>query len=1061
MANQTVTTTINYDDAAIGGLLNGETITITGGALTINSDVRWNQQAAVFGNITMTGTSQGSLLFDGRDVWEIPFDASTGNVPAQGALGTNGVTGGTSGATGELLRVWTTGTITPTAAGGAMPATGWIKLRTKVGTFVDNEIITLPGGATITVNSATGGQRSWIHCVGAEGTTITASRLHNVQFQGDWYYLPNTDGTDDQTFQYPVADLCPAIQVETAAGSGIYEWWMYAGDRWGTATQFVDTDVRGKYFGQDLATGIITIARRATNPCGYKPPSGCKVRIPNILVSSSTSANWNANTINGTLGTRYDFVTTGQPAIVAKYVSGPWYWNLANAYSVEILNVTTARTAVMTDFASPSTIEGMVLCLESTVSATGFIIQRLLAGTTFTNCKAGNSVGTTSGASFAVSQCDTVTLQGCFGESFGVAGSQDKVSMVGISINDSFNVIVKDCVTIGTRFSADATTNLRLENYQYADRILGTTLTTAAASGVICGGGCNTVYIKGFSNYAGLANVHPRSNTLLVNELTTNVVVEDIGTRASPYDCGTVNGTSTFLNFTNVQNLVCRNCYSINKTSSSTGFSAGTNCINVKWANVGAGYGAANSSSFGNNAIVRGIQQPIPLSAAGVTGTHWLDGFSSTTVGYIMVVGAEPTTASTSQCQTTLSATSGFTGNGSVAMPTLNDEVIWTQPFFSLGHTGFSSLVVTGVNTANITLDFQYDTGSGWNGTWNTLTSAALVALGAINPATGIKFKIRATTTVAAAGNAITVIRLATTSTASDQDILYPDDPDTTGSIENLLTGSRIQIYNNDTSTELFNGTVSGTSYSFDYNNGVQISAGDIIRIRVSKLGYLPQTLIAIATSAGFAAAANQQTDAIYVSNGIDGSTITEFIADYPNIQVDISDPDQITTVQRVYAWLRYIETTSQGISEWFDAVDPTDDVNYEINVATLDLRLDNTQPTPVVIGGGRLYRSDGGTIIATLSSSIQMDPNRVYQADAASLASDIWTYSTRTLTSGGNTGVASAVRTELTTELGRIDVAVSSRNATTPDNAGIAAIKTQTDTIPKLLTTAKFLGLK
>jgi hypothetical protein len=34
LANQTVTTIVNYDDASIGGLLNGETITINGGVLS-------------------------------------------------------------------------------------------------------------------------------------------------------------------------------------------------------------------------------------------------------------------------------------------------------------------------------------------------------------------------------------------------------------------------------------------------------------------------------------------------------------------------------------------------------------------------------------------------------------------------------------------------------------------------------------------------------------------------------------------------------------------------------------------------------------------------------------------------------------------------------------------------------------------------------------------------------------------------------------------------------------------------------------------------------------------
>ena len=54
MANQTVTTTVNYDAATISGLLNGESITINGGSVTIDADVRWNQQEAVFGSVTLS-----------------------------------------------------------------------------------------------------------------------------------------------------------------------------------------------------------------------------------------------------------------------------------------------------------------------------------------------------------------------------------------------------------------------------------------------------------------------------------------------------------------------------------------------------------------------------------------------------------------------------------------------------------------------------------------------------------------------------------------------------------------------------------------------------------------------------------------------------------------------------------------------------------------------------------------------------------------------------------------------------------------------------------------------
>jgi hypothetical protein len=230
MANQTVTTALNYDAASISGLLNGETITINGGTVTVDADVRWNQQAAFLGNVTISSSLGGSLVVDGTKIWEIPFSASSGNVPTQNALGSNGVTGGTSGATGELTRVWATGSLDPATAGGAMPATGWIKLRSKTGTFQAGETITLPGGATITAVDA--GKRSWIHVVGREATAISLPRLGSAPFTGDWYELGVTNGADGQTFQGPVADEIPALQMETSPGSGIYEWWLNAGRRW-------------------------------------------------------------------------------------------------------------------------------------------------------------------------------------------------------------------------------------------------------------------------------------------------------------------------------------------------------------------------------------------------------------------------------------------------------------------------------------------------------------------------------------------------------------------------------------------------------------------------------------------------------------------------------------------------------------------------------------------------------------------------------------------------------------------------------------------------------------
>jgi hypothetical protein len=56
--------------------------------------------------------------------------------------------------------------------------------------------------------------------------------------------------------------------------------------------------------------------------------------------------------------------------------------------------------------------------------------------------------------------------------------------------------------------------------------------------------------------------------------------------------------------------------------------------------------------------------------------------------------------------------------------------------------------------------------------------------------------------------------------------------------------------------------------------------------------------------------------------------------------------------------------------------------------------------------------------------------------------AAEVWSYATRTLTSGGNSAIATAVRTELVTELGRIDVATSTRGSSAKVQEAIDAAK-------------------
>jgi hypothetical protein len=210
----------------------------------------------------------------------------------------------------------------------------------------------------------------------------------------------------------------------------------------------------------------------------------------------------------------------------------------------------------------------------------------------------------------------------------------------------------------------------------------------------------------------------------------------------------------------------------------------------------------------------------------------------------------------------------------------------------------------------------------------------------------------------------------------------------------NISAGSRVQLYNVTTATEIQNLALSGTGYSYQYFNGSGITDGDLLRFRATyQNGLLATDLIENNSIAGVLGATfgdSQSTNTVYQANGIDGSTCTEFVPDYPNVEIDINDPDGVTTPMRLYAWYHYIVTTEFGIANFFGGITAVDAVNYQINVGTLNMLLDNTTATPVKINDAYLYRSDATTVIASGSGSIQMDPGKAYIANSAQIVSDL-----------------------------------------------------------------------
>lgn len=199
-----------------------------------------------------------------------------------------------------------------------------------------------------------------------------------------------------------------------------------------------------------------------------------------------------------------------------------------------------------------------------------------------------------------------------------------------------------------------------------------------------------------------------------------------------------------------------------------------------------------------------------------------------------------------------------------------------------------------------------------------------------------------------------------------------------------LVSGSRVQLYNVTDAVEMFNGVLSGTGLSLP----ATWTANKTVRLRVEHPDKLPLQTLGVLTSTGLSFLDVQADDTVYMGNGIDGSTCIEFSADGANIQVDINDPDGVTSVQRLYAWMQWYQTTSAGIaSSFFGALTAIDSATYLIDHALANIRLDNVSTMPVRVIGGYLARRDGSTIIAAASNSIQMDPGKAYVAPLNALS--------------------------------------------------------------------------
>jgi hypothetical protein len=274
------TATVNFDDAGFSGLLNGEQFTINGGGtLILNSDPQWAQNSAYLGAVA---AQFGVFRIDARSTRWLQVNTPTGTVPAVGVT----LTGATSGATGEIIGVWSTfPSKSPATSGAAFGSTCWIKLRSASATYQSGE--TVSGGTMVGGTAASSDSIGWLLAVAtgtvssSGGAEISTLGRGTIEVLGDWFYLGVGNGTANQTFNHYTPDLTPFVEVETGSGTNVFEQFWCRGPL--LMKEIVHPDEPCFFMPQNSA--VMTFDRKVIT-------SGARVRVPNIHITSTTAALW-------------------------------------------------------------------------------------------------------------------------------------------------------------------------------------------------------------------------------------------------------------------------------------------------------------------------------------------------------------------------------------------------------------------------------------------------------------------------------------------------------------------------------------------------------------------------------------------------------------------------------------------------------------------------------------------------------------------------------------------------------------------------------------------------
>lgn len=617
---------------------------------------------------------------------------------------------------------------------------------------------------------------------------------------------------------------------------------------------------------------------------GFVPQSGCNIRVQNVNLTSSNTTNFPLGTVYNDRTATYQY----RPNIVTSY-AGDVILNKCN-FGSYVFDSSNARVLEMYYVSSN------IYC-GSTAVATKVIIN---------NC-IGTSDPWAGGA-----------------PSYQYFKSSDLLS--GVEIEDCLLVITRGLyVTMGIYTSTDITlhnnivlmgTNISAEsrNYRFY-RSSDITFTNNIAYGGkhasygtynIYAESCSNITISDFKVSATIDGTYAAPETDMLGFTYCN----DVSIIGIEILDGGIGGGSLVrlvdcMNFKircmgMADEKVAMNSVDFEYLLYTTGYAINIDMARL-WVNStqGSPYGVTNGSNENTNITIqncskmydstfrpRGMDTTLfkgvtggsdsPGSSTGIDDSYsgsygWAmhDGFRSDTVGYIVCLMI-PESTNTSSSVTITAGDPKFNRIGGLYMVS-GDVIEFEQSYFTKGHISFSGTYTSTLGGSawnanewtNVTVDFQYDIGSGWSGTWlDARTSTNWTGI-TITAATGVKLKYRFTAT--GTSNNMTMFIIDTvTSIAAQKANIYPIDQDECDVILNgIVVNSRYWIYDSDTDTEIAEGTAAADPVT----ETVTLPSGTNLLIRVRKssasVKYKPLITTAVTNTTEINVAIIQQIDEI------------------------------------------------------------------------------------------------------------------------------------------------------------------------------------------------------